>query len=74
MPRNLDTRVELVTPVEEPELQIELQDTLDRCLADDSSAWTLGSDRRWSRRGGGTRSAHRELTERAHSQWAAATS
>jgi polyphosphate kinase len=74
MPRNLDTRVELVTPVEDPELQAELQDTLDRCLADDSSAWTLDSAGRWSRRDGGTRLAHRELMERAVSQWAAATS
>jgi polyphosphate kinase len=74
MPRNLDTRVELVAPVEDPELQAELQDTLDRCLADDSSAWTLDSAGRWSRRDGGTRLAHRELMERAVSQWAAATS
>jgi polyphosphate kinase len=73
MPRNLDTRVELVTPVEDPELQAELEDTLSRCLADDTNAWTLGSDRRWRRRTGGTRSVHRELMERALAQWAAAT-
>jgi polyphosphate kinase len=74
MPRNLDTRVELVAPVEDPELQAELQDTLERCLADDTNSWTLGSDRRWTRQTGGTRSVHRELMERALAQWAAATS
>ena len=44
MPRNLDTRVELLAPVEDPELQAELEDTLERCLADDTFAWTLDSD------------------------------
>jgi polyphosphate kinase len=64
MPRNLDTRVELLTPVESPELQAELEDTLERCFADDTNAWTLDSDGQWSRRQGGTRSVHRELMER----------
>jgi polyphosphate kinase len=73
MPRNLDTRVELLTPVEDPELQGELQDTLERCLADDTFAWTLDSDGQWTRRTGGTRSVHRELMERALAQWSAAT-
>ena len=41
MPRNLDTRVELLAPIEQPELQEELDDTLQRCLADDTNAWTL---------------------------------
>jgi polyphosphate kinase len=68
MPRNLDTRVELLTPVEGPELQAELEDTLERCLADDTNAWTLGSDGEWVRREGGTRSVHRELMERAVAQ------
>jgi polyphosphate kinase len=74
MPRNLDTRVELVAPVEDPELQAELQDTLDRCFADDTNAWTLGPDGRWTRRTGGDRSVHRELMERALAQWSALTS
>ena len=64
MPRNLDTRVELLTPIERPELQAELQDTLDRCLADDTYSWTMSSDRTWTRRTGGTRSVHNELMER----------
>jgi polyphosphate kinase len=64
MPRNLDTRVELVTPVDAPELKAELQETLDRCLADDTYAWTLAADGRWTRRAGRTRAVHRELMER----------
>jgi polyphosphate kinase len=74
MPRNLDTRVELLGPVEDRELQAELDDTLERCLADDSNAWTLGPDGRWTRRNGCTRSAHRELMERALAQWTALAS
>src|SRR6202012_5460650 len=50
MPRNLDTRVELLTPVERPELQAELEDTLERCLADDTNAWTLDAEGHWHRR------------------------
>jgi polyphosphate kinase len=64
MPRNLDTRVELLAPIERPELQSELADTLDRCLADDTNAWTLGPDGRWRRRTERTRSVHAELMER----------
>jgi polyphosphate kinase len=68
MPRNLDTRVELLTPVEDPELRAELEDTLERCLADDTFAWTLDSDGAWTRRTGRTRSVHRELMERTLTQ------
>ena len=45
MPRNLDKRVELLTPVENRDLQAELEDTLERCLADDTFAWTLDAGR-----------------------------
>jgi polyphosphate kinase len=65
MPRNLDTRVELLAPVTAPELVAELEDTLERCFADDTFAWELGPDDTWHRRTGGTRSVHRELMERA---------
>jgi len=68
MPRNLDTRVELLGPVEHPELQAELDDTLARCLADNTFAWTMGGDGRWSRRQGRTRAVHRELMERTLAQ------
>ncbi len=64
MPRNLDTRVELLVPVEAPTLQAELEDTIDRCLADDTYAWTLDPERHWTRRDGRTRAVHAELMER----------
>jgi polyphosphate kinase len=65
MPRNLDNRVELLAPVEAPELQAELEDTMERCFADDTFGWELSSDWDWKRRSGGERSAHAELRERA---------
>ena len=70
MPRNLDTRVELLVPVERPELQAEIQDTLDRCLADDTYSWIMAADHSWTRRHGNTRSVHNELMERTLA-WAA---
>jgi polyphosphate kinase len=73
MPRNLDTRVELLAPVENRDLQAELEDTLERCLADDTFSWTLEEDGQWQRRDGRTRSVHRELMERTLAQAAAAT-
>jgi polyphosphate kinase len=68
MPRNLDTRVELLAPVEDAELRAEVDDTLERCLADDTFAWTLDAEGQWHRRTGRTRSVHRELMERAIAQ------
>jgi polyphosphate kinase len=65
MPRNLDTRVELLTPLTAPELVAELEDTLERCFADDTFAWELRPDDSWERRSEGSRSVHRELMERA---------
>jgi polyphosphate kinase len=64
MPRNLDNRVELLGPIEQSDLQAELDDTLERCLADDTFGWSLEPDGSWRRREGRTRSVHRELMER----------
>jgi polyphosphate kinase len=64
MPRNLDTRVELLAPVEDEALRGDLMDTLDRCLADDTDAWDLQADGVWEKRppqGPEPRSVHREL-------------
>ncbi|MGH9193190.1 MAG: RNA degradosome polyphosphate kinase, partial [Acidimicrobiales bacterium] len=44
MPRNLDRRVEVLTPVVEPELQQRLDEVLEVELADDVLAWTMGPD------------------------------
>ncbi len=49
MRRNLDNRVELVTPVDEPLLQAQLLDTLERCFADNSNAWELTAEDGWQR-------------------------
>jgi polyphosphate kinase len=64
MPRNLDTRVELVAPVDDPALREDLLDTLERSLADDTNSWDLGPDSVWRRRtprGPEPRSVQREL-------------
>jgi len=47
MPRNLDRRVEAVTPVEDSELQGRLQEVLDVCLSDDLLASELHADGSW---------------------------
>src|ERR687897_2042691 len=72
MPRNLDTRVELLAPVDAEPLRKQLEDTLERCLADDTFGWELGPDGDWTRRQGGTRSVHRELMELATERAASA--
>jgi polyphosphate kinase len=68
MPRNLDNRVELLVPIEAPELLAELDDTLQRCLNDDTFGWILEPDGTWRRRTGRTRATHRELMERTLAQ------
>jgi polyphosphate kinase len=65
MPRNLDTRVELLAPIGDPALRSEIEDTFERCLADDTFAWELGPEGDWERRTGGRRSVQRELMDRA---------
>jgi polyphosphate kinase len=50
MPRNLDHRVELAAPIESPELQAELLDTLERAFADNTNSWELDSEGVWHRR------------------------
>lgn len=66
MPRNLDTRVELLTPIEDPHLKADVMDAVERCLADDTNSWTLGPDGRWTRTAADPdrpepRSVHREM-------------
>jgi polyphosphate kinase len=50
MPRNLDHRVEAVTPVDDPDLVDRLQEIIDVMLADNVQAWELGSEGTWQRR------------------------
>jgi polyphosphate kinase len=49
MPRNLDRRVEAVTPVTDGELQGRLQEVLDVCLSDDLLASELHPDGSWDK-------------------------
>ncbi|HSO55355.1 MAG TPA: RNA degradosome polyphosphate kinase [Actinomycetes bacterium] len=49
MPRNLDLRVECVTPVTDPDLTGRLQEILDVMLADNVQAWELSEDGSWHR-------------------------
>jgi polyphosphate kinase len=67
MPRNLDSRVELVVPVEDAESKAEIVDVLDRCFADNVNSWELDSDGLWTREvapEGSRRSVQAELRER----------
>jgi polyphosphate kinase len=69
MPRNLDRRIEALTPVAAPELQAELQEILDVNLADDTLAWELDADGVWTRvKGGGHVDTHTRLQEIALAQ------
>src|SRR5215211_6181554 len=52
MPRNLDLRVEVVTPVTDPDLTGRLQEVLDVMLADNVQAWELAEDASWHRAAG----------------------
>ena len=63
MPRNLDTRVELIAPVEDPAVRDDVLDTLDRSLATDLRAWKLRRDGTWRKLEPGSppRSVQREL-------------
>ncbi|MEZ4278865.1 MAG: polyphosphate kinase 1 [Myxococcota bacterium] len=66
MTRNLDRRVEVVTPVEDPPLPARLGEVLDALLADDVLAWELDANGTW-RRANGTRieNAQTKLLEAA---------
>jgi polyphosphate kinase len=50
MPRNLNNRVELAVPIEDPQLRAEVLETVELCLADNRNAWDLGDDGNWTRR------------------------
>jgi polyphosphate kinase len=50
MKRNLETRVEILYPIEEPDLMRELRTILDTQLYDRCAAWDMKSDGRYSQR------------------------
>ena len=47
MPRNLDHRIEVLTPVEDGRAQQELVRAFEVLLADNASAWEMSSEGRW---------------------------
>ena len=49
MPRNLDHRIEIVTPVEAPRAQADVAAILDAVAADKTYAWELSGDGTWRR-------------------------
>jgi polyphosphate kinase len=49
MERNLDRRVEVMVPIEDPALQSELIEAFEVTWSDDLFTWVLGTDRRWRR-------------------------
>jgi polyphosphate kinase len=49
MQRNLDHRIEVLTPVENARVRQEIHAILDSALEDDTNAWALGPDGEWTR-------------------------
>ena len=74
MPRNLDHRIEIVVPVEDPDLASELEAVVDTLLADNVTAWRLRADGGWERLepapGEPARPSQAELMERARARTA----
>jgi polyphosphate kinase len=71
MPRNLDSRVELVAPVEEEELKGAMLDVLERCFADNVNAWELDAEGGWTRRVVGPDEAPRNVQHELQELYAA---
>jgi polyphosphate kinase len=49
MPRNLDHRIEVVVPVDDPNVRNELESIFKALLADNAQAWILRRDGSWTR-------------------------
>jgi polyphosphate kinase len=71
MPRNLDRRIEVLTPVENARARAEIGAILDSVFADTENTWELGPDGAWERleRKGKKRHAHQDaMMRRAQSR------
>lgn len=68
MPRNLDRRVELLVPVEDPACRAKLLRILETHLRDTASAWRLRSDGRYGRIAPSSRSGRIRSQEQIYSQ------
>ena len=76
MNRNLESRIEVVTPVEDPDLQEDLRFILDAQLEDRRSVWEMQSDGSYVQRQPGSaraKSCHELLIERAEKRHRQAT-
>jgi polyphosphate kinase len=49
MPRNLDRRVEALTPIVDPDLQFRMDEILDVVMSDANLAWEMDSTGAWRR-------------------------
>jgi polyphosphate kinase len=69
MPRNLDHRIEVLTPVEDARLRHEISTIFETLLGDRTQAWVLEADGSWTRlrpeRRGTKRGSHAVLMRRA---------
>jgi polyphosphate kinase len=78
MPRNLDHRIEVVAPVEDPAAQAEIDAAFIALLSDTASSWELGSEGQWHRvrpkKDGKPRSAQAVLMRRARRRFSLAHS
>lgn len=76
MKRNLERRVEVITPIENPILQAELREIIDLQLADQRGAWDMQADGTYIQRtaasGGEQRSAQEQLIEKSEKRLAEA--
>jgi polyphosphate kinase len=72
LPRNLDHRIEAVTPIESRPLQAELEAAFDALLADNAQAWELQPEGTWKRlkppKGERRRTAQGQLIGRARTR------
>jgi len=58
MPRNLDRRIEVLTPVENARAKAEIGAILDSAFSDTTNTWELGSDSEWTRREAKAKKTH----------------
>ncbi len=74
MQRNLEKRVEVLVPVEDPRLQAELRHLLDTQLSDQRGAWDMQSDGSYVQRNGlGAKHSQQQLIERTERRLKEAT-
>ncbi len=58
MPRNLDRRIEVLTPVENARAKAEIAAILDSAFADTANTWELDADGAWNRLQGKGKKTH----------------